>query len=93
MVTPNGGPEIEADTISLLKECLDGMPEGGFTITEFKIRARLDEKLNQQIGSDTKEIVLEDADFRELCRIVSAYKWNNRAPFLVNFAMEFDSDS
>ena len=69
------------DYIWLINQCLNQMPEGGFTRSELKARARIDAVLEKTNGT----IELEDADAEKLKRIVRLMRWKGRHADLVQF--------
>lgn len=66
---------------------LDTMPEGGFTMKDFRERSRIEEALNSNAGG---VFVLEDYDVTILKRLVNNIKWAIRDPAISEFLEYID---
>ena len=70
-------------TISMLRYCLDFPPQGGFTPSILRERARIDDVLAKT--EPGTEIQLEDADFAVARKCVEDARWNIRHPDITGF--------
>ena len=70
-------------TVSMLKYCLDFPPQGGFTPSILRERARIDAACDSiEVGGMLK---LEDADFAVARKCVEEARWSLRHPDLLKF--------
>lgn len=73
----------------LITECLNAKPEGGFDFKELKLRLRIEETVNAiEVPGDVMNF--EDADYRELRRIVLAMRWGIRDWNILKFISLFE---
>jgi hypothetical protein len=82
-----GNENKEMDYKDLIELSLDIVPSGGFTPKDIKDRNRIQEALDK---SDGKIIVLEDADFENLEKIVKDSRWTIRDKELNIFLKKFE---
>jgi hypothetical protein len=78
--------EQETSYKVLIKDALDTMPEGGFTMKDFRERGRIEDAMNDQ----DKSFGLEDYDVNVLKKIVNSVKWARREPFFFEFLEYID---
>ncbi len=74
------------DYKKLILECLNATPEGGFDYKELKLRMRIENVVN----SRGEQMDFEDADYRELRRVVLSMRWNLRNDNILKFISLFE---
>lgn len=82
-VTGNGKGE-PLSTLHLIQTTLNSVPEGGFTTADIMKRNRIEQAMKEATGS----ILLEDADYDELVRLVEAMRWTIRDMFIYDFEQD-----
>ena len=78
-----GEKNVPHTTATLLRYCLDFPPQGGFTPSILKERARIDAKLDGVAVGAT--IDLEDADFATARKCAEDARWSVRHPDISKF--------
>jgi hypothetical protein len=73
----------EASFSEFIKTALDTMPEGGFTMKDFRERGRIEQEMCST--SDEKTFTLEDYDASILKKLINSVKWALRDPFIFEF--------
>lgn len=74
----------------LIELALDIVPQGGFTPSDIRERNRIQEKLDE-CSEDI--ILLEDADYSNLKKIISNSRWTIRSKELSEFLDAFENDT
>jgi hypothetical protein len=89
-------------TTELIKKILDTTPEGGFKLSDYKKRNRIDRAIDAQEKKASElavpegelkltQLNLEDDDYETLRQIIKSTKgWATREPFLVDFLLSFE---
>lgn len=78
--------ETQATTCNLITYCLDQPPQGGFTRKDFIERDRIEKAVKES----EDEIILEDADYANLVKIVNSTSWRVRHPEIGDFLSGFE---
>jgi hypothetical protein len=73
----------------LIMECLNAKPENGFDFKELKLRLRIEAVVND-LEAPGDDMIFEDADYRELKRIVMAMRWGIRDENIFKFISLFE---
>ena len=81
--TIKGDSSIPHTTATLVRYCLDFPPQGGFTPSILKERARIDARLDGVAVGGTIE--LEDADFATARKCAEDARWSVRHPDISKF--------
>jgi len=71
----------------LIEICLDVLPQGGFTPEGIRDRNRIQKSLD---GAKAGVINIEDADFKNLEKLVKASRWTIRDKELATFLDKFE---
>lgn len=82
-----GGNPVQVSTISMLRECLNVAPDGGFTVKDIRARSRVDAALDGYAGDGV--LYFEDADFETARACVSAMRWRVRHEVVERFLSLF----
>jgi hypothetical protein len=91
----SGSEQVDKTTIDLIRDCLNIVPAGGFTLQDYKKRNRIERAIEQQmkdfpIEGSPEFLSLEDNDYETLRHIVKVGPFAIRQPFLVEFVLSFE---
>lgn len=74
----------------LIKVALNSPIQGGYTISDISQRVKLLDILQKAEKEGSKDLVLEDADFLALSKILHETKWNVVSRTILNLVNEFN---
>ena len=77
------GKDKHATTLELIKVCLNQQPQGGFSYKDLQDRERIDKAIKKE------PIKLEDADYKNLQKLVEDMRWTARHEDILDFVNEF----
>lgn len=80
--------EIDFDTVSLIRQTLNFCPKDGYFSDDLLFRVKILHKLDSVKDGDT-ELLLEDADYNMLAKIVKETKWNILSKSIGKFLGQF----
>jgi hypothetical protein len=83
--------DIDFDTVSLLRQTLNFCPKDGYFSDDLLFRVKILHKLDSVKADDT-ELLLEDADYNALAKIVKDTKWNILSKSIGKFLTQFIKD-
>ncbi len=78
----DGTKNVETSYATILLLSLDSTPDGGFTPSVLRARARVDRVLSE--AKPNADISLEDADFKTLRGAFSSTGWRFRHPAILD---------
>ena len=81
--------EVDISISDLITTALNAPVKGGYTASDMLTRVRLLDKVEKAKDSDTLE--LEDAEYKELGRIVSTASWSIVSRSIAEFIQSFDN--
>ena len=78
----------QPNTLYLIGECMNSMPDGGYSYDDLKNRQRIDDALKK---AKVKSIEFEDSDAENLQSIVKTMRWANRHEDIMQFCEDVEN--
>ena len=86
-----GGREMEIDIIStdLLKTAINSPAQGGYSVSDMMLRVKLLALVEDAVKYKNTNIEFEDADFKQLGKLVWNTKWSIVSKTIIEFCQLF----
>lgn len=82
--------KAKVSTITLLNNCLNAVPQGGFTKKDIELRVRCQRQFTEAIKKETVNLVFEDEDAEKIQAVVASVGWPMWHADILDFLAEVD---